>query len=161
MKGYIALGSNLGDRLKNLQTARDYLLAAGIEVLAQSAIYETKAYGVTDQADFLNAVLAVETFFAPLDLLAETQKIEQTMGRVKLYRWGPRNIDLDILLLGEISMVTPSLNLPHIELTKRSFVLIPLADVYSEKLLLGETIEKWIQQSGNAQEVKKWGGATW
>lgn len=155
MIGYVALGSNVGDPYANLVKARNYLNEdSQIQVVASSKLYETDPYGYTDQDDFLNAVLKIDTSYTAEELLAVTQGIEQAMKRKKLIHWGPRIIDIDILLLGEQSVTLPHLQVPHQELTKRSFVLIPLSDVYAEEQLLGTPIATWIQRSGNQEEVR-------
>lgn len=155
MIGYVALGSNIGDPYANLVKARNYLNEdPQIQVVASSKLYETDPYGYTDQDDFLNAVLKIDTSYTAEELLAVTQGIEQAMKRKKLIHWGPRIIDIDILLLGEQSVALPHLQVPHQELTKRSFVLIPLSDVYAEEQLLGTPIATWIQRSGNQEEVR-------
>ncbi|HFK9572386.1 TPA: 2-amino-4-hydroxy-6-hydroxymethyldihydropteridine diphosphokinase [Enterococcus faecalis] len=155
MIGYVALGSNVGDPYVNLVKARNYLNEdPQIQVVASSKLYETDPYGYTDQDDFLNAVLKIDTSYTAEELLAVTQGIEQAMKRKKLIHWGPRIIDIDILLLGEQSVALPHLQVPHQELTKRSFVLIPLSDVYAEEQLLGAPIATWIQRSGNQEEVR-------
>ena len=128
MIGYVALGSNVGDPYANLVKARNYLNEdPQIQVVASSKLYETDPYGYTDQDDFLNAVLKIDTSYTAEELLAVTQGIEQAM---------------------------PHLQVPHQELTKRSFVLIPLSDVYAEEQLLGAPIATWIQRSGNQEEVR-------
>lgn len=152
--GYLALGSNIEPRLENLQQAIHYLQQAPLEILAKSAIYETKAYGYTQQADFLNAVVKIATTLTPEELLEVTQGIEKKMKRKKLIHWGPRNIDIDLLLLGKETRQTSTLTLPHQELTKRSFVLVPLKEVYEKKQLLGKGLKEWIVASGNVEEVK-------
>lgn len=152
--GYLALGSNIEPRLENLQQAIHYLQQAPLEILAKSAIYETKAYGYTQQADFLNAVVKIATTLTPEELLEVTQGIEKKMKRKKLIHWGPRNIDIDLLLLGKETRQTSTLTLPHQELTKRSFVLVPLKEVYEKKQLLGKGLKESIVASGNVEEVK-------
>lgn len=109
MIGYVALGSNVGDPYANLVKARNYLNEdPQIQVVASSKLYETDPYGYTDQDDFLNAVLKIDTSYTAEELLAVTQGIEQAMKRKKLIHWGPRIIDIDILLLGgAVSHVAP------------------------------------------------------
>lgn len=152
--GYVALGSNIEPRLQNLQEALLNLQEASVEILGKSAVYETKAYGYTQQGDFLNAVVKIATSLTPEELLQVTQGIEKKMKRKKIIHWGPRNIDLDLLLLGEETRQTLTLVLPHKELTKRSFVLVPLKDVYEKESLLGKRLDQWIKASGNLNEVK-------
>lgn len=156
MIGYLALGSNMGDSLKNLTAARDQLdQLEGVTVLQSSKLYETDPYGPVAQDDFLNAVLQIECQLPAEMLLAEIHRIEAALGRTREIHWGPRTIDIDILLLGDLVMDTPQLTIPHKELTKRSFVLVPLQDVYPDENLLGRPLDEWITASGNRSEVRK------
>lgn len=154
MIGYLALGSNLGAAKENLRAARRLLAQTpGITVLKSSKIYRTKPYGPVQQGDFLNAVLQIETTLAPLDLLDKTQAVENKLLRTREIHWGPRTLDVDILLYGDEKIDFPTLKVPHPEMLKRSFVLVPLKDVYLEAELAGKKIDDWIAQSGNAEEV--------
>ena len=128
MRGYLGLGSNEGDRLANLRAARD---ALGEMVVASSSVYETEPQGeVLDQADFLNAVVAVETDLEPGELLDACKAVERRLGRDPgSERHGPRPIDVDVLLLGNIEVSTERLTLPHPEVTARRFVLEPLLEI--------------------------------
>ena len=130
MRGYLGLGSNEGDRLANLRSARDSL-SERLEVVRASSVYETAPQGkVPDQPDFLNAVLAIETELGPLELLGACKEVERGLGRAPGgARHGPRSIDVDVLLLGEIRLQTERLTLPHPELAARRFVLEPLLEV--------------------------------
>lgn len=129
--GYLGLGSNVGDRRANLRAALDGLVAAGVEVRAASSVYETEPVGlVLDQPAFLNACLRVATTLAPLDLLDAVKALERALGRdPTVVRHGPRVIDVDILLLGDLAFETPRLTLPHPALTERRFVLVPLLEL--------------------------------
>ncbi len=130
---YLSLGSNVGDRAANLYTAIDHLRALErTQFLAASALYETQPRVVEDQPDFLNACVAIETQLNPHVLLAELIKIEQTMGRVRLFDKGPREIDLDVLLFGQVQINDPDLQIPHPALCERAFVLVPLAEIAAE-----------------------------
>ena len=127
---YLGLGSNLGDRLGNLRTATTRV--AGLPdttLIAQSSVYETEPVGPPDQPWYLNAALAVETGLEPMALLAEMKHIEQEMGRRPGARWGPRLIDIDILLYADCTLDLPDLTIPHRELWNRRFVLLPLLDI--------------------------------
>lgn len=156
METYLALGSNMGDSLNYLKQAVEQLHnRQEISVLSKSNIYETDPYGDVPQDDYLNAVIKVDTTLSPTELLKTVNEIEADLDRERLIRWGPRTIDIDILLMGDLDINTPNLIIPHKEITKRSFVLIPLRDVYSQKTLKGKTLEEWIEQSGNASEVRQ------
>ena len=125
---YLSLGSNLDDRYAALQAA----LAAfppAVTVLAESPIYETPPWGVTDQPAFLNMVVRAETHLTPLALLALLKRLEAQLGRLPSIRYGPRKIDLDILFYDELILDTPELTIPHPRLHERAFVLVPLADL--------------------------------
>ena len=129
--GYLGLGSNVGDRLANLRAARDALGRHGVEVLAASSVYETAPQGeVTDQPDFLNACLQVRTALGPEELLDASKAVERELGRTPGgVRHGPRPIDVDVLLLGDLEFSSERLALPHREVTSRRFVLEPLLEL--------------------------------
>lgn len=126
---YVALGSNLGDKEKNLRTALDLMEQAGIRIKKVSPFYATAPYGVTDQPDFLNGAAEVEWNGDAESLLHQMLAIEQRMGRKRLRHWGERNIDLDLLFFGDRVLETPDLTLPHPDLANRDFVLKPLNDI--------------------------------
>ncbi len=130
MRGFLGLGSNEGDRLVALETARAALPALGVEVTRSSSAYETAPQGqVTDQPDYLNACLEVETGLDPESLLDVCKEIELAMGRDEGVRHGPRPIDLDVLLLGSLEHASDRLSLPHPEVVARRFVLEPLLEL--------------------------------
>lgn len=139
---YIALGSNLGDKEKNLRRALLLLTQQGVEVVRVSSFLSTEPYGVTDQPQFLNAVACVRTSLAPLALLDVLLATELAMGRVRLRHWGERNIDLDLLLYEDVVLDTPRLRLPHPDMQNRDFVLLPLAEIAPE--LRHPTLQKTI-----------------
>jgi 2-amino-4-hydroxy-6-hydroxymethyldihydropteridine diphosphokinase len=128
---YIALGTNLGDRLGNLRAALA-ALPPKVHLLAESAIYETPPWGVTDQPAFLNMAVKAETALNPADLLDYLKALETSLGRIPSFRNGPRLIDLDILFFDDLALDTPPLVIPHPRLHERAFVLVPLADVAAE-----------------------------
>ena len=126
---FLLLGSNLGDRAANLARARRHLQIACGPILKASAIYTTAAWGVTDQPDFLNQALLIQSTLMPKALLQTVLRIEQEIGRVRLQKWGARTIDIDILFFGDIAVQTPDLVIPHPELQNRRFVLVPLSEI--------------------------------
>jgi 2-amino-4-hydroxy-6-hydroxymethyldihydropteridine diphosphokinase len=132
--GLLGLGSNLGDRRANLQSAVDALPAAGVEVLASSSTYDTDPVGgVPDQPNFLNACLLVRTELEPLALLDTVKRLENELGRDRpAVRHGPRTIDIDILLLGALELRHERMSLPHAQLLSRRFVLIPALELEFE-----------------------------
>lgn len=132
--GHLGLGSNVGDRRSHLQAAVDALPEHGVEVLASSSVYETEPVGlVLDQREFLNACLRVRTRLEPEELLAACKEVEIGLGREPGgRRHGPRPIDVDVLLLGEVVHRSERLALPHPEVTSRRFVLVPLLELEPE-----------------------------
>jgi 2-amino-4-hydroxy-6-hydroxymethyldihydropteridine diphosphokinase len=139
---YLSLGSNLGDRRRNLESATE-ALNGSVQVLAVSPFYETDPVGVTDQPAFLNLAVAGETDLLPQDLLKAVKEIERAVGRRPTFRWGPRVVDIDILLYGDQVVVEPDLTIPHAQMQNRAFVLVPLADIAPDAPhpVLGETIQ--------------------
>ncbi|MFC4403601.1 2-amino-4-hydroxy-6-hydroxymethyldihydropteridine diphosphokinase [Gracilibacillus xinjiangensis] len=142
---FIALGSNIEPRIRYLKEAEELLLQhPQVELVASSLIYETEPVGYTDQGPFLNKVIKVETSLEPVKLLDLCQKIELDLGRRREIKWGPRTIDLDILLYNQENIKTDRLILPHPFMQERAFVLIPLSDI-SPKLFLSH-VNKDISQ---------------
>jgi 2-amino-4-hydroxy-6-hydroxymethyldihydropteridine diphosphokinase len=132
VRAFIGLGSNLGDRLENLRAAVAALRTSdGIDVRRPSSVYDTDPVGPS-QPDFLNAVLEIETTLPAVDLLARLKAIEAELGRERGERWGPRVIDLDLLLYGDQAIETDALNVPHPEMYERAFVLVPLGELAPE-----------------------------
>ncbi len=125
---YLALGTNLGDRLANLAQAL-HLLPPSVEVEVTSSVYETPPWGYTAQPSFYNQVVRAVTNLSPHALLAYLKKIEQRLGRVETFRNGPRQIDIDILFYDDLEMETPQLGLPHPRMEGRAFVWVPLAEI--------------------------------
>lgn len=153
---YIGLGSNVGNRDENLRQAVEMLNQEdGIEPTRVSSIYETTPVGYLNQRDFLNAVVEIETSLSPPELLAATKKIEEKQKRVREVHWGPRTIDLDILLYDDVELTEPHLNLPHPEVSKRAFVLVPLAELAPDKRLPGgESVRELLANLGEIEGVK-------
>jgi 2-amino-4-hydroxy-6-hydroxymethyldihydropteridine diphosphokinase len=131
VRGFLGLGANQGDRLAALGSAREALPGHGVRVVASSSVYETAPQGeVTDQPDFLNACLEIDTDLGPEDLLAACKQVERDLGRTPGGpRHGPRPIDVDVLLLGDVEHRGERLTLPHAEVTARRFVLEPLLEL--------------------------------
>jgi 2-amino-4-hydroxy-6-hydroxymethyldihydropteridine diphosphokinase len=142
VRGYLGLGSNVGDSLGNLRAARDALGRRGIAVVASSSVYETAPQGeILDQPDFLNACIAIDTELGPEELLDECKAVERELGREPSgVRHSPRPIDVDVLLLGDIELVTGHLRLPHAEILSRRFVLEPLLELAPELVLPDGTV---------------------
>ncbi len=162
---YLGLGSNLGDRRAYLRQAvallREHLAVTGV-----SSLYETAPVGVTGQPPFLNAVVACETDAPPAQVLAWCQSAEAALGRERTVRWGPRTIDIDVLLCGNQQVDTPALIIPHPRLTERAFALVPLAELAPDVGIAGtgRTVGEAAAAVGDAGvslvEGPEWGGAT-
>jgi 2-amino-4-hydroxy-6-hydroxymethyldihydropteridine diphosphokinase len=141
---FLLLGSNVGNSGKHLAAAVQQLEVNSIDVTKQSSIYRTKAWGKTDQPDFLNQVIQIKTFDSPEKLLEVVLSIEEKMGRVRNEKWGPRIIDIDILFYNQRIVILPQLIIPHPEIPARRFTLEPLAELSPE--FLHPTLNKTIQQ---------------
>jgi len=136
MRAYLGLGSNLGDRAENLQRAVGRLGAEpGVRVVASSSVWETDPVGGPRQPDYLNAVVRAETDLAPRELLTACLFVEAALGRVRAERWGPRIIDIDVLLLDGLVMDDAELTLPHPRMTERAFVVLPLLELEPDAAL--------------------------
>ena len=143
---YLGLGSNLGDREAHLRRAVSLLGAVG-EITVLSSVYETEPWGLTEQPRFLNMACGILTSLSPQELLAHAQDVERRLGRVRAVRYGPRTIDVDILLYGDLVVDTPELQIPHPGIPERAFVLAPLGEIAPEaehpilKRRMGELLE--------------------
>jgi 2-amino-4-hydroxy-6-hydroxymethyldihydropteridine diphosphokinase len=126
---YLGLGSNLGDRADYINRAIQEMNNRGIRVRKMSTVIETDPVGGPPQGQFLNAVAECETKLTPAELLETLQHIEQTIGRVKTVKDGPREIDLDILIYDQVKLTTPGLTIPHPKMNSREFVMIPLREI--------------------------------
>jgi len=147
MIAYIGIGSNLGDRKENCFRAVQLLKENNISVLKESSLYETEPWGVKDQPKFINMVVMLETTKTPMELLNTLKSIESKMGRRPSKRWGPREIDLDILLYGDMIVDEEELKIPHPLLEKREFVLIPLSEIAPDLIhpISGKTISELLK----------------
>jgi 2-amino-4-hydroxy-6-hydroxymethyldihydropteridine diphosphokinase len=127
---YLGLGSNLGDRLANLRRAAALLETQdGLTVLRSSRVYETDPVAGPPQPEYLNAVLEAETSLSPRELLAACQRVEGALGRVRVERWGPRTMDVDVLTYDDETVDQPDLQIPHPRMHERGFVLVPLSEL--------------------------------
>jgi 2-amino-4-hydroxy-6-hydroxymethyldihydropteridine diphosphokinase len=156
---YVGLGSNIGDRTQHLVDACVALHQhPAITVQAVSSLYHTAPVGVTEQDWFLNAVACLHTMLSPHALLCVTQATERRLGRVTTWRWGPRVIDLDILLYDALQVHTPSLTIPHAALHERRFVLVPLAELAPEyQLPSGARVRDLLSALPDADDVQRVG----
>lgn len=142
---YLGLGSNLGEREQNLRKAVDLLnMRDEISVRKVSSIYATAPVGYTEQPDFLNIVIQVAATLSPTDLLEVCMSVERRLKRIRRLRWGPRTVDVDILLYDDADIKTPRLSIPHPRMTQRLFVLMPLAELEPELSVHGKTIKDHI-----------------
>ena len=141
---HIGIGSNLGDRKEHCLKAIQLLSQKGIHVRKRSSMYETEPWGVKDQPRFINMAIEGETGLTPAKLLAVLKMIEDEAGRVETHRWGPRVIDLDILLYDDLVIDTPELSIPHPLMHRREFVLKPLVEIAPDKIhpVLKKTIQE-------------------
>jgi 2-amino-4-hydroxy-6-hydroxymethyldihydropteridine diphosphokinase len=143
----IALGSNIGDKAAHIADAVAAFCADGqVAVVKRSANYRTAPWGITDQDWFVNAAMSVSTKLAPLELLARCQSVEHQLGRERTVKWGPRVIDLDILVYRNVVLETAELTLPHPHMTARAFVLRPLLDVAPDLMIQGHNVREWLSR---------------
>lgn len=128
-KAFIAIGSNLGDRMKNIEVALKKMEDYGLRIIKKSSIIETEPYGFKEQGKFLNGVILIETDLDPFELLNLLLNIEKEMGRERKIKWGPRNIDLDIIFYDDLVIDTDNLKIPHPDAHNRTFVMGPLSEI--------------------------------
>ena len=155
---YIGFGSNIGDRLTHIQNAIHTLSKTeGITLQKISSVYKTDPVGYEAQAQFLNGVAAIQTDLPPLSLLHALKDIETAIGRKHRIRWGPREIDLDILIYGDLRLQTEKLVIPHPEMHLRRFVLVPLAEIAPDLVhpVFQETIHALLECLENDKSVLK------
>src|SRR5699024_525354 len=160
-KAYAALGTNIEPRLDYLERAIKLLKDnKSLKIMKESSIYETAPVGYTDQSHFLNMVLVVETSLSAIALLDACQAIEQELGRERTIRFGPRTIDLDILVYNEDVIDTERLTVPHPRMDDRAFVLVPLAELTDKAIVneSGETVKDKVAalDEESLREVKQW-----
>ncbi len=157
-KAFIGVGSNLGVPAENCEKAIRFLKTmAEIEVVVQSCLYESEPVGKTDQSWFINAVVEIRTSLTPEALLDAVLKVEKDLGRERREKWGPRIIDLDLLAYEDHVISTDDLTLPHPEMTKRRFVLLPLSEFAGNYLhpVENKTIYDLLQELPKNPQVKK------
>ncbi len=154
---YLLLGSNLGDRLSYLEKAKHFITIKCGHITKESSIYETAAWGITEQPSFYNQVVVLQTDLAPETLMQTLLNIEEKIGRKRLIKYGPRIIDIDILLIESVILNTPLLTLPHPFLHERRFALLPLAEVAPLLLhpLLNKNVLELLEACMDTLEVKK------
>jgi 2-amino-4-hydroxy-6-hydroxymethyldihydropteridine diphosphokinase len=156
-RGYLGLGSNIGDRRAHLQAAVDALPAHGVTVVRSSSIYETEPVGlILDQPEFFNACIEIETAHGPAELLNACKDVEREVGRAAGGpRHGPRVIDVDVLLLGDLEYESERMTLPHAQVTSRRFVLVPLLELDPDLALpRGERLAGSLAALGGGQQVR-------
>lgn len=141
---WLGLGGNVGNVLRNMRQALQMLMADGeVRLVACSSLYETPPWGFEDQPVFLNLCAEIATPLGGPELLKLCQKAEEQLKRKREIRWGPRNIDIDILMMNKGVYDLPDLKVPHPEITGRAFVLVPLAQIAPDEILQGKTIAQW------------------
>ena len=141
----LGLGGNLGDPAATIAAALTRLDRGGVRILRRSGFYRTAPWGVADQPDFVNLCAVAETALPPQALLALIHGIEADLGRERRERWGPRVIDIDILIYGDAAVDEPGLTMPHPRLTERAFVLVPLAEIAGGVAIAGKTVRAWAE----------------
>ena len=156
---YLGLGSNKGKRKRYLKKAIELISGfPDTELIKVSDIYETEPWGNKNQGRFLNLCLEIETALSPRRLLVNCQKAEQKLGRQRKEKWGPRIIDIDILLFGNLIIKEDDLIIPHPYIQERSFVLVPLSDLNNQLEIKGKSVHEWLEIKGSSG-VERWSEA--
>ena len=155
---YLSIGTNIGERESNLvEAVRQLMTLETITVTKVSSVYETAPVGFVDQQSFLNIAVEIKTSLNAFQMLEQCQSVEQYLGRVRIVRWGPRSIDLDILLFNHENIETESLIVPHERMYERAFVLVPLAEISKpETEQLARAYEQLSQMNLEKEGVKLW-----
>ncbi len=156
-RAILSLGSNVGNRLKHLQNAKRLLEENGCAVLKQSSVYETEAWGNTEQAAFYNEVIEIQTALSAQELMRKILEIEKALGRIRIEKWAPRTIDIDIIFFNREVIHEEHLAIPHPHLHERKFVLIPLNEILPDLLhpVLNKTVSVLLRELKDSLEVKK------
>lgn len=156
---FISLGSNLGNRLACLSQAIDMLSSAGFLITEKSRVWETEPWGVKEQPRFLNMCIAATSMLDPVDMLRTVKGIEKKLGRGTSEKWGPREIDIDILLIDDEIIETETLKIPHPYMHERAFVLVPLAEI--APALTHPVLEKSMQELSDSLNSNDKGNMVW
>jgi len=161
-RAWIGLGGNIGDVRSNLKEAVINLGSLPkVTVRERSPVYKTPPWGITDQDWFLNACIEVQTSFSPVQLLEACLSIETALNRKRDVRWGPRTIDLDILIYEGLEMHTDALTLPHPRMHERGFVMKPLSDIAPDLLVRGTTVHLWMERLDISEIVEAEPASFW
>ncbi len=151
----IAIGTNLGNKEENIKKATDLIKRRGIRIVKSAGIYRTKPYGYTNQPDFLNSALEIETTLSPEELLETLLSIEKEMGRVRKVHWGPRIIDLDIIFYDNLVINEKNLKIPHPDMQNRLFVLKPVSEIAPCRVhpVFCKTVKTLLEELLNAEKT--------
>ncbi|OHW62088.1 2-amino-4-hydroxy-6-hydroxymethyldihydropteridine pyrophosphokinase [Andreesenia angusta] len=154
-RAYLGIGGNIGDRKANIEGAIEILRSSdSIEVTKVSSLYETEPVGYEDQDWFVNVVVEIKTTLSPYELLGYCQSIENELKRVRLIRWGPRTIDVDVLLYEGYESDAEDLTVPHPRMTERAFVMVPLYEINDDLQIAGKHISE-LMESLEGEEINK------